>query len=66
MIDDDVTKSEPNEKSPTSPQPDMSAKKPAEPVLDEHGRPLPVNDIRYIREQRERLIAQEKKNQGGS
>jgi hypothetical protein len=45
LIDDDVTKSEPNETSTTSPQPETSAKKPAEPVLDENGRPLPVNDI---------------------
>jgi Family of unknown function (DUF5681) len=66
LIDDDVTKSEPNEKPPTSSQPDTSAKKPAEPVLDEHGRPLPVSDIRYTRETAKRALSQQKKNQGGS
>lgn len=66
LIDDDVTKSEPNETPATSPQPDTPAKKPAEPVLDEHDRPLPVSDIRYIREMQKRSLAQEKKNQGGS
>jgi len=66
LIDDDVTKPEPNEQLPTSPQPDTSAKKPAEPVLDEHGRPLPVNDIRHVREMSKRRLDQEKKNQGGS
>jgi hypothetical protein len=39
LIDDDVTKSEPNEQPATAPQPNTSAKKPAEPVLDERGRP---------------------------
>jgi hypothetical protein len=66
LIDDDVTKSEPNEKPPTSSQPDTSAKKPAEPVLDEHGKPLPVSDIRYIQEMNKRALSQQKKNQGGS
>jgi hypothetical protein len=66
LLDDDATKSEPSETSPTSPQPDMSAKKPAEPVLDEHGNPLPVNDIRHVQEMRARNLAQQKKNQGGS
>src|SRR5216684_323290 len=66
LIDDDVAKSEPNDQPPTSSQPDTSAKKPAEPVLDEHGRPLPVSDIRYIRGMNKRDLAQEKKNQGES
>jgi hypothetical protein len=66
LLDDDATKSEPSETSPISPQPETSAKKQAEPVLDEHGRPLPVSDIRYIREMSRRNLAQEKKNQGGS
>jgi len=66
LIDDDVTKSEPNETPATSPQPDTPAKKPAEPVLDEHGRPLPVSDRRYVQAMRERNLAQQKKNQGGS
>ena len=38
----------------------------AEPVLDEHGKPLPVNDIRHVRAMRERQIALQEKNQGGS
>lgn len=63
LIDDDATtKPEPNETPPTSPQP-HTPKKPPEPVLDEHGRPLPVSDIRYVRAMRERHIAQQKKNQ---
>jgi hypothetical protein len=66
LIDDDVTKSEPSEKPPTSSQPDTSAKKPAEPVLDEHGKPLPVSDIRYIQEMSKRALAREKKNRGES
>jgi len=66
LIDDDVTTSEPNETSATSRQPDMSARKPAEPMLDEHGRPLPVSDIRHIQETRKRNLAREKKNQGES
>jgi hypothetical protein len=66
LIDDDVTKPEPTEKLPTSAQPDTSAKKPAEPVLDEHGTPLSVSDPRYIQALRERNLAQQKKNQGGS
>jgi hypothetical protein len=63
LIDDDVTKSVPNATPSASPQPDAPAKKLAEPVLDEHGRPLPVSDIGYIRAQRERNLAQQKKNQ---
>jgi hypothetical protein len=63
LIDDDVTKSEPNATRTASPQPGTPAKKPIEPVLDEHGKPLPVSDIRYIRAQRERNLAQQKKNQ---
>ena len=65
LIDDDVTKSEPNA-TPTAPQPDAPAKKLAEPVLDEHGNPLPVSDIRHIWAMRDRNIAQQKKNQGES
>jgi hypothetical protein len=66
LIDDDVTKPDSNENPAALPQPDTSAKKPPEPVLDEHGRPLPVSDIRYIREMRKRDLAQQKKNQGES
>jgi uncharacterized protein DUF5681 len=61
LIDDDVSKSEPD----ASPPPEMPAKKPAEPI-DEHGKPLPVCDIRYIREMNKRKLAQQKKNQDGS
>jgi hypothetical protein len=35
-------------------------------VLDENGVPLPMTDRRYIHAMRERHLAQEKKNQGGS
>lgn len=66
LIDDDVTKSEPNATTTASPQPDTPAKKLAEPVLDEHGKPLPVSDIRYIWAMRDRNLAQQKKNQGES
>ena len=66
LVDDDVTKSGPNEVPAASPQPGTRAKRLAEPVLDEHGKPLPVSDIRYIRAMRERNLAQQKKNQGGS
>jgi hypothetical protein len=66
LIDDDVTKPEPNPPPHASPQSNTSAKKPAEPILDEHGRPLPVSDIRYIREVNKRNLAQQKKNQGES
>ena len=65
LLDDDATKSEPSETS-RSPQSETSAKKPAEPVLDENGRPLPVNDIRYVREMSKRNLDQEKKNRGES
>jgi len=69
LIDDDVAKSEPNEMPPASPQPDTPAKSPVEPERDQHGRPKPamsVSDINYIRAARERNLAQQKKNQGGS
>jgi Family of unknown function (DUF5681) len=66
LIDDDVTKPEPNEMPAALPQSDTPAKKTIEPVLDEHGRPLPVSDIRYVRAMRERNLAQQKKTQGES
>jgi hypothetical protein len=66
LVDDDVTKPEPNETAAASPQADKSKMSPAEPVLDEHGRPLPVSDIRYVRAMRERNLAEQKKNQEGS
>jgi hypothetical protein len=64
LVDDDVAKPEPNEMPAASPHSDTPAKKTIEPVLDEHGRPLPVSDIRHVRTMRERNIAQQKKNQG--
>jgi hypothetical protein len=64
LIDDDVTKPDPNEDCGASPQSNPS-KKMAEPVLDENGTPLSASDPRYIKAQRERNIAQQKKNQGG-
>jgi hypothetical protein len=62
LLDDDVTKPDPNENPATSPKP-HTPKQPPEPVLDENGNPLPVSDIRYVRARRERNIAQQKKNQ---
>ena len=66
LVDDDVAKPESNAPPAVSPQRTKSAKMPVEPVPDEHGNPLPMSDVRYIREQRERLIAWEKKSRGGS
>jgi hypothetical protein len=66
LIDDDVTKSAPNATRTASPQPGTPAKKPIEPVLDEQGKPLPVSDMRYVQAIRERNLAQQKKDQGGS
>jgi Family of unknown function (DUF5681) len=66
LIDDDVTKSPPNEVPAVSSEPSRPAKMPVEPVLDEHGKPLDASDPRYVRAQSERRLAWEKKNQGGS
>jgi hypothetical protein len=66
LIDDDVTKSEPNEMPAASPHSDTPAKKTIEPVLDDHGRPLPVSDIRHVWAMRERNLAQQKKTQDES
>jgi hypothetical protein len=63
LVDDDVAKSPPDATPTASPQP---GKKPVEPVLDEHGKPLPVSDIRHIQAMRERNLARQKKHQGGS
>jgi hypothetical protein len=65
LLDDDVTKPGPNENPATSPPPDKP-KKQDEPVLDEHGKPLGVDDIRHVWAMRERRLAQLKKDQGGS
>jgi hypothetical protein len=67
LIDDDVTESKPSEMPAASPQSDTPAKKPIEPERD--GKPKPamnVSDLEYIRAARERNLAQQKKNQGGS
>jgi hypothetical protein len=60
LLDDDVVKTDTNEAADAAPRQDT--KKPPEPVLDENGKPLPVNDIRYVRAMRERNLANEKKN----
>jgi hypothetical protein len=66
LIDDDITKSDPNENHLASTQQETREKKSAQPVLDDHGNPLPVSDIRYVREMRRRNLAEEKKNRGES
>jgi hypothetical protein len=69
LVDDDVTKPEPNATPAALPQPDTPEKKPVEPERDQNGRPKPamsVSDLEYIRAARERNLAQQKKNQGGS
>jgi hypothetical protein len=65
LLDDDAAKPE-GETQANPPEPEKPAKKAPEPVLDENGKPLPVTDRRYINAMRERHIAQQKKNQGGS
>jgi hypothetical protein len=66
LIDDDVNKPEPDETPADPPQPGISAKKQDEPVLDDDGRPLPVSDIRSVREMARRRLAQQRKDQGES
>jgi hypothetical protein len=66
LIDDDVTKPAPDDTSATSSQADTPTKKPAEPILDENGKPRDVSSMEYIWAARERNLAQQKKNQGGS
>jgi Family of unknown function (DUF5681) len=66
LIDDDVTKPAPDDTPASPPQPGTSANKQDEPVLDDDGRPLPVSDIRYVREMNRRKLAQQHKNQGES
>jgi hypothetical protein len=65
LTDDDVAKSEPNAMPAASPQPDAPAKKGIEAELDEHGRPK-TRDRASIQAARERNLALQKKNQGGS
>ena len=63
LVDDDVTKPESNETPAAKPRSDRL--KPLEPELDEHGRPK-ARDRAFIQRERERNIAQQKKNQEGS
>lgn len=63
LLDDDA---KPESKETPDAAPQREAKKPPEPVLDEHGKPIDVSDIRYIREMRARNLAEQKKNQEGS
>jgi hypothetical protein len=66
LIDDDVTKPDPPATpAAASPQPGTPAKKVVEPELDKFGRPKP-RDRASIQADRERNLAQQKKNQGGS
>jgi Family of unknown function (DUF5681) len=64
LLDDDIINSESDAQPSTAPH--AEAKRKPEPILDEHGNPLPVSDIRYIRAVNARNIAQQKKNQGES
>jgi hypothetical protein len=67
LVDDDVAKPGPNEMPTPSPQPGAPAKKPVEPERDAYGNPKPVvRDRAFIQAERERNLAQQKKNQGGS
>jgi len=62
LLDDDVAKPEPNEMPAASPPSKPAASKPLEPELDEHGRPKP-RDRAFIQAERERNLAQQKKDQ---
>jgi hypothetical protein len=64
LIDDDVTRPASDETPVTSPQP-VKQKSADEPVLDENGKPLPVSDIRHVRETARRRYEQLKRDQGG-
>ena len=67
LVDDDVSRSEPNDSHAASPQADRPAKKVVEPERDEYGRPKPVvRDRAFIQAERERNLAQQKKNRGKS
>jgi hypothetical protein len=66
LIDDDVTNSKPDQPPSASPQSDTQAKT-IEPERVGKSKPaMNVSDLRYIQEARERNLAQQKKNQGGS
>ena len=67
LVDDDVSRSEPSAPPAASPQADRPAKKVIEPERDEYGRPKPVvRDRAFIQAERERNLAQQKKNRGES
>lgn len=63
LLDDDVPEIEPEQSATQAPSP-RPRTMPVEPVYDENGVALPVSDIRYIRTQRERRLAWEKKQAG--
>jgi len=65
LVDDDVAKPEPNEKPAAKPQSNTPAMKFNGQPLDQYGRPMP-HDPASIQAERERNIAQQKKNQEGS
>ena len=65
LVDDDVTKPEPNEKPAAKPRSNTPATKFNGQPLDQYGRPMP-HDSASIQAERERNMAQQKKNQEGS
>jgi len=65
LLDDDVVESNPNTPPPAPPRPATPPKKPVEPERDQYGRPKPA-DRASIQAERERNLAEQKKNQGGS
>lgn len=65
LVDDDITKINPSDTPTIQPQTNTPVQKALEPELDERGRPKP-RDRTFIQAERERLLAQQKKNQGGS
>jgi hypothetical protein len=65
LVDDDVVKPEPNEKPAAKPQSDTPAVKFNGQPVDQYGNPLPHNRA-SIQAERERNLAQQKKNQEGS
>ena len=61
LVDDDVAKVEPIEQPAGPPPRTKPATMPIEPVYDENGKELRVDDIRYVREQNVRRLAWDKK-----
>jgi hypothetical protein len=64
LIDDDVTKMDPNERPDNAPQPE--AKQPPEPALNEKSRPMSEAESKYADERHSHFLAEQKKRQGGS